>query len=698
MAPRWPRRDGCSLARLLLATALVWEASGCSHIEPARFAVSELEVSGQRQMARQPLLECLVTRERPALTLRLGTRRTRCNEPPFDSEGPRLELWTWSWTEWHTFNRGVFEQDLERVLRWYRARGFYDARIVDVVFDPPEAGRGLPCRRDDCRVALEVSLEEGEPTRIRSVELSGTQGLTAEVVRQLHAALSMRVGERFDEVDYDRSREALLNVLRRSSFAAARVRGAVEVVSHAHAAYVRFDLRPGKPYRFRHLRVSGQGSLPTTPIRLAAGLGADEIYRPERLEAMRDEVLALGAFSAVEIEQHRDDQAGAVDLTVKVTPLEQSTLRLGFGMTSGASRRDETGDLDSIPQWDVHLFVRYELRHVFGTLGALHVEDQPKLIFGRVFPAVTTPELGNELSLRWNQPGLLEARTDLFSQASWDYGPDPFLDFRRSDISVRVGARRGFFDRHLLGTFALQQDVFIVPSDADNVTSDGSPTPSSYLYAFLEQDLRLDLRDHPRRPTQGAYLLLNVTEAPRFFASDWTSVRLAPEARFYLPLPLETVLAWRAALGALFIYANDDELDEISRRLGPSAYRLRGGGANSVRGFLPGKLGDSDQGGLRRWESMLEWRLRFGESLGLTLFADLGDVSESSSFRFGHLNTTLGFGLRYYTPIGPIRLDLGLRIPSWQRSDGSPGIEDDADTLQLTSLPGALHFTIGDSF
>lgn len=684
--------------RGLFAGCLLWLASACASIERGRYGVSNLEVSGQHQLASAPLRECLLTRARAAVTLRLGATSPKCNEPPFDTSAPQLELWSWSWTDWPTFNRGVLEQDVQRILRWYRARGFYDAAVVDLRFEPAAAGRGLPCETSDCTVQIEIRIDEGAPVLVTAVELAGVSDLPGELVQKLREALAVRVGQRFDEVDYDRSRTALVSALRAASHAAASVQGEIAISSETHAARVHFQIDAGKPYTFGQLHITGHAALPEASIRLAAGLISGEPYSAERLEEMRVEVLALGAFSGVELTEQRDEQRGRVDVTLKVTPLPASALRLGLGLTSGASRRDETGALESIPQWDVHVFGRYELRHVFDTLGALRIEEQPRLIFNRVFPGLTTPDFGNIVSLKLNQPGLIEARTDLFAQSSWDYGPDPFLGFQRSDIIVRVGARRGFFTRRLLATLALQQDIYVVPDPDDNPTSDGSPTPSSYTYAFLEQDLKLDLRDQSIGPRSGAYFGLNLAESPRFFASDWTSLRVAPEQRFYLPLPFETVLAWRFALGALFILAKSDELDDISRRLGPSAYRLRGGGANSVRGFLPGQLGDSDQGGLRRWESMLEWRIRLGESLALVSFLDLGDVNEDASFRFTHLNTTIGGGVRYFTFIGPIRLDAGFRIVDWQRTDGSDGVEDDAEKFPLTNVPGALHLTIGDSF
>jgi len=681
-----------------LAISLLGGLSGCASIERGRYGVASLEFAGMQQLRSEPLRDCLLTRERNAVTLRLGASTPRCSEPPFTRADPHVQLWTWGWAAWPTFNRSVFDQDVERIVRWYRARGFYDAEVRELTFEPAAAGQGHPCHAQPCAVHVRVLIREGEPVLVQAVELSGIEALPRALRDSLGDALALRVGARFDEGDYDQGKQALVRVLRDAGFAQARVEGKVEVDVPQRQARVRFDVRPGAAYAFGTLRVTGQGRLPEAPILAAAGVVPGESYRPQRVDEIRVEVLALGAFSAVEVKETPDEPRQRMNLTLEVTPLATDQLRLGLGVTSGASRRSETGDLESIPQWDVHLLGRYERRHLFGTLGALYLEEQPRLIFGDVFPAPSNPHLGNIVTLRVHEPGIIEARTDLFLQSSWDYGPDPFLGFVRSDILLRLGARRGFFAHHVVATLAVQQDMFVVASGPDNVTSDGTPTPSTYYYEFLEQDLRLDLRDQTARPSSGAYFALNSTESVRTFASDWASWRIAPDARCYLPLPLSSVLALRAALGALFIFDANPELDDLSQRLGPSNYRLRGGGANSVRGFLPGELGAGSQGGLRRWESSVEWRLRFGASLSFVGFMDFGDVNDGTSFRFDHLNTTAGFGLRYFTLLGALRFDAGFRILPWQRADGSDGVEEGDSTLPFTHTPGALHLTIGDSF
>ena len=699
--PRHQQSVSCRRIRSAIGTTLLLCLGGpfgCASIERGRYAVSRLELDGMRQMRPESLRECLLTRERDRLTIRLGAATATCSEPPFSSAPPEVKLWSWSWTDYPTFNRSVLDQDVARILRWYRARGFYEAAVRSVAVDPPAAAQGKPCRASPCLARVQVQIHEGEPVRVHDVDVVGMESLPRELQNGLNEALALTPGARFDEGDYDDAKRALRDTLRAGSFADARVEGKVEIDTLLRRARVSFQVVPGPAYVFGSTTVAGHGSLPVAPIQFAAGLRTGEPYHPDRVEEVRVEVLALGAFSSVEVREKPDRARHRIDLALTVTPQPTDALRLGVGVTSGASRRSETGDLESVPQWDVHLFGSYERRHILGTLGSVRIEDHPRLIFGDVFPRVVDPSLGNILSVRMHEPGIIESRTDLFAESTWDYGPDPFLGFTRSDISMRIGARRGFLVRRLLGTAAAQQDVFVVPDDADNVTSDGSPTPSTYRYGFLQQDVKLDLRDQSTQPRSGAYFALNSTEALRSVFSDWTSVRVMPDARVYLPLPFSSTLALRLALGALIIFDADSSLDDLSRRLGPSSYRLRGGGANSVRGFLPGELGAGSQGGLRRWESMLEWRVRLGQSLTTVAFVDVGDVNDEEAFRFDHLNTSVGFGLRYFTLIGPLRLDAGFRISDWQRLGPGDAVEEGASTFLFTDIPGALHLTIGDSF
>jgi outer membrane translocation and assembly module TamA len=240
----------------------------------------------------------------------------------------------------------------------------------------------------------------------------------------------------------------------------------------------------------------------------------------------------------------------------------------------------------------------------------------------------------------------------------------------------------------------------------------------------------VDLRDEPRSPRRGAYFGLNVQHAGYFLPSDWNYVRVLPDARGYVPLPLGMVLAMHARMGLMEITASDIDvpnapdnkpqqqlIEGYRQRLhdvGPLRQRLRGGGSISVRGYDPNELGDVvqvderlDSGGLRLWEASLELRVPLTANFGVVLFADIGDVTREKRFRFSQLQTTLGFGLRYKTLVGPIRLDVGLAPPGLQNIGGD---QRDRQAYNENAMPipypeshvfgtlGAWHFTIGEAF
>jgi outer membrane protein assembly factor BamA len=256
----------------------------------------------------------------------------------------------------------------------------------------------------------------------------------------------------------------------------------------------------------------------------------------------------------------------------------------------------------------------------------------------------------------------------------------------------------------LLARVAIEHDIYDVTEPKDE-TPEGV---SDYKLPFLEQQIILDVRDNPLRPRLGAYLSVIVQEAASLGGyGAWDYLRVLPEVRGYVPLMWDVVLAARFALGALFILDSATDLDATSAQLGPQAYRLRGGGANSNRGFAAGRLGEGTDGGARRWEGSLEVRVPLGGDFGVTLFGDMGDVyggvqmlqpgekykPRATPFRFKHVNTALGFGLRYHSILGALRLDAAWRVPGWQVI----GSERE-EPFKSGPLPSAIHLTIGEAF
>jgi translocation and assembly module TamA len=118
------------------------------------------------------------------------------------------------------------------------------------------------------------------------------------------------------------------------------------------------------------------------------------------------------------------------------------------------------------------------------------------------------------------------------------------------------------------------------------------------------------------------------------------------------------VLAARLALGTV----QGAAVDEV-----PPDWRFYAGGGGSVRGFPfqsigPETASDRPAGGDGLLEASLELRLRFGETWGAVAFVDAGAVAEEGIPALDDLSVGAGLGLRYHTPIGPVRVDLATPL------------------------------------
>jgi outer membrane protein assembly factor BamA len=697
--PTRTRRDPktCAAACLLaFAWLLLTLLGGCAATIPAtRYGVDEVAFEGVEAASESDLREALVTEERSSFL-----------------------FWRWPWTDWPLYDDSAFQRDLLRVTRWYRARGYYDAKVTAYQVTPKQAltsdlvpAAAPGCEREDtdegCRLRVLIRVDEGKPVVVRSIQVRGVESLSRDLRESLREAVVVQLGERFDENDYDRSKVILRRELANESFARAQVEGTVEIDAQARTANVTFDVRLGPSCVLGEIRLEGNGDLDANPILGASFLEQGKPFSAAEIADAQRAIFALGVFASVDVVPlipTEDEEGNVIPVVIRVTPGRLFRAGLGGGLQIGTFEFLNT--TQAVPQWDVHAVAPViEFRNFLGGLRKLRIEERPRLIFPAVFPAVETPRLGNEVRLEFRQPAFLEPRTTLALGSRWDYGPDPNIAspaelFFRHDVNGQIGPERHFFDGRLFLALRLQANVYLPDTDKDS--------PSSFHTMAFEETVNVDLRDNAQSPTQGAFFGLTFMQGGFFLPSSWDFLRLAPEARGYLPLPGGVVLAARFGLGMAFILDSDSfpnecdaPGDDCPERLGPRNYRFRAGGASSNRGYLPNQVGGSERGGTREWEASIELRLRVSDVWGLVFFADAGDVddTESATFRFSRLHLSLGGGFRFYTPVGPIRIDLGLQVPGAQVLGGA----DEEKSSQIFGvnaweIPGALNITIGEAF
>ena len=632
--------------------------------------------------------------------------------------------------DYELLDRGVLQRDLERAERYYRARGYYEAQA--------RAGRIRATSEKHADVTIEVA--EGEPVLVREVQIAGLEGLSASDDKAVRAALSQLVedGAPFEEEPYRKAEAAMTRVLTDRGYAWAKVTRSADVDLPGHYATLRFAVRLGPKATFGAITIEGLKELPEPPVVRAIDISPGEEYSTARLNTAQQAVLNLGTFSSVEITPELPEPPPAsavVALKVRVQPQKLKSVLLGGGV-----------ELDSI-RAQAHLHVGWEHKNLFGGFRHFSVDFKPGLnLYPTRLPSLQAPTtvlLEERFRAELRQPGFIEARTNGVVSSQLNTYPlllttkvDPgapvlgYLEYKGS-----IGLDRTLWKLFASPTYNFQWNnpfVYAGTRDADLL-----PVVISYIDAVGH----FDFRDDRIRPHKGVYLQNDLQFAG--LGGDARDVRIQPEARGYLPIGKKVTLAGRATVGFLFPFnygkaakvaasspegapgraeaIRDIELVYLRGFFsgGPSSnrgYPLRGVGPRGAVPFLASGVGvataNCDRsspgfteascavplGGLSLWEASIELRFPILGPVSGSVFCDSGDVSKDQlSVRFNYPHLSCGPGLRYDTPIGPVRLDVGYRIPGAQ-VPAAEAAANDSDAGLFFGVPLAFSFGIGEAF
>jgi len=697
-----PRR----LSRWWLLLGLVY-CVGCAAIPTQRAVVDSVELEGNAALSAGDVTKKLATQPSPRF----------------------LGLMQGVVYDYRVFDRYVLQRDLERVERYYQARGYYRARA--------RAGRIQYSGKEHVEVTIVV--DEGPLTRVGRLDLFGLDGLAPALVARLRDAATEACGERqpFDEQVFQDTEATLRKILTDNGYAYAVVRRAADVDLPRSYASVRFDIEAKLLTHYGKISIVDLGPLPERAIRRALDLKPGAPYSSSELEAAQQAVLDLGVVSNVEIKpQLSDPPQATVPLTVKLQPSKLHQLRLGGGAQIDAIRTD----LHLLAGWDHHDFL--------GDLRKLSLEARPGAVFYPTrFPTFQTPKaLLPELKTRaeLTQPGFLEARTNGSLRTSYNIyaallSPDvdesaPVLGYR--ELEGRAGVDRALWKFYVRPSYNLGLNTpFTYIGQLD-------PDLGQVVVSFVELFFTLDLRDDRVSPHEGLFVANTLQFAGGPLGGDAQDLKLQPELRFYVPLGGELTFATRGSLGFIFARNYGDTIKSNAQTGGPPAgtsradwvrdiqlgffrsffsggpssnrgYNLRGIGPHGVVPFYSPELAAADLdarcqqspsdarcrlplGGLSLWELSAELRVALAGALSMATFCDTSDVApEQVQLRFDRPHLSCGLGLRYSTPVGPLRGDVGYRVPGLQTLGDDSG---EGPTGTILGAPIAVSIAIGEAF
>jgi translocation and assembly module TamA len=585
----------------------------------------------------------------------------------------------WPFAPKQLFDPAALDIDLERVVAFYAAQGYFDARVTDHAVVP----------RKDGSVEVVITVEEGQPTHIDEIELGGLSWITPERGGKRLTRLSIHAGDVLNHGTYSQEKRDLERRLKEGGYAYAHVNGQVEVDREERHARIELDADAGPLVRFGQPRFVGQGTIPVHALSTLVTWEPGEVYHPDDLRSTQARLYALGVFSQVALEIPPTPQPVA-DVTIHVQPGALRELRLGGGVGLELQR------------YEARLRAEWSFHNWYGGLRTLRLRVRPAYVLvpslldvrrqgpAAVFDAeLVQPDLfGVDLT------GRLVAGYDLGLQEGYQYhGP-----------RASLGVQRSFAHNYLLGS-ASYNIQFLDFFNYDPAAFDPSINPlgasfkDPYRVAWFEQFVQLDLRDRALDPRSGLYLSTRVEEGFAAIGSAFTYFKVFPELRVYLPLGRRLTLDGRAQLGWLQPQRAEDS---------PITRRFALGGPFSHRGFGTARLSPQvvdpmtheviSLGGngallFSGDARIVVLRRLAGYPLGLDLFVDAGDVTPRvEQLDISELHVAVGGSLTWDFEVAKIRAGAAYRLNRTEPiGPGGLPNPDPGDRV-------AIHVSVGEAF
>lgn len=527
------------------------------------------------------------------------------------------------------------EGDAALLHRILRSKGYYNGE-VDVDVKPPEGetptkaifvvrpGTAFTLARHD----FTLDDPSGTAPALNPSELGSPVGQAAEAA----AIVDAETGA--------------VEQLRRTGFPYAE-RGKRRAVADLDAEIIEIDtpVSTGPASQFGELSFSGLQDVQESYLATYVPWEIGETFNTSKLRTYQRALIGTDLFETVRVTPPATppDAPGPVPLPITVEAIERPF------RTVSAGALYNTDDGPSVTG-------SYEHRNLFGANETVTV----------------AAELGLELQVfgvAYREPQYLRPSQDFFASFSVKREEDDAFDDLTGTLTA--GIQRKLNPRWTVG-FGGLLEASLITDQGDESTAFLGGIPLSATY---------DGSDDPLNPTKGARLNLEVTPFAGSFNDAFASFLSldATESAYYdITNEKDYILAARGRLGS--ILAGD--LDDV-----PQTRRLYSGGGGSVRGFARRFVGPLDAnndptGGLSAMELGLEARARLYGDLGGVLFLEAGSVTEQSFPNFDEgIQTAAGAGFRYFSPAGPIRVDIAFPLDP----------RDVDDTFQF-------YFSIGQAF
>ncbi len=558
-------------------------------------------------------------------------------------------------TQMGSFQEDDFEDDLQRLVAYYYTMGY-----IQVNVEMPTI-RLSPDKR---YLYITVRIEEGPQHKTGNVDVSGDLLIEREELLEMLQIVEEEIF-RYDVLQQDMMR--ISRLYQDAGYANVRVNPLTPHLDpETHTMDVTFDIQRGERVHLGRIEVVGNTKTRDQVIRRELQIEEGDLFSASAIERSQRRIERLGYFEAVNVTTQQTQTPEVMDLRIEVEEMPTGSFQLGAGLSS---------------QENFIFQGQVSQENLFGRGQSLQLSVQ----------ASSIRQLFN---LRFAEPRLFGSQ--------WHFATDLYnFDFRYQDFDrlSRGGTLSfGYPIGELLGlevgdalTASLRyklENVTVTPGGlTGTVEQPSSPLFTDGLTSSLRLGTAFDTRDNRLFPTRGQYHTGSVEVADSLTLSQNQFIKFDTDARYYQPLWWNFVLRLNASLGFVASTSPDRPV--------PIFERYFVGGPETVRGFERYTLGPSRRsptdmgdptGVLRDFHyggnkkliltTEIEFPIFAAAQVKGVIFADAGNafddgdpftlqldlVADDDEMFANALRTSVGVGVRWFSPIGPLRFEWGVPL------------------------------------
>jgi outer membrane protein assembly complex protein YaeT len=522
------------------------------------------------------------------------------------------------------FSNELLRADVQTIQNLYRRLG-YEAAFVDA--PPPE-------NTPDHEIHVVFEIIENMRYPIQRIVFTGNEILPES---DLRAAIRLKEGDFYSPRDAEEAQTQLARLYFSMGFPEVRIEATADRDPETENKVLTYRITEGPRYRIRRILISGNTKTAEKVVKRTSELKEDTWFDPGNVLSAQQKLYATGLFKHVDIAPlDRVDGENRIVL-IQVEESEHITVAPGVGVKEYAGPR-ATLDVTHNNMFGLNQTLSFRFR-----VGVHEQQYQTSYRQPRLFNRDNLEGYGTLTLDQRNRPS--------YTASGWEFS-----------LQIRQELSR---TQSLLATASYQtvdlQNIKLNPAVRQNPDEEGIIQIARLGFSYVT-----DTRDDLINPYRGVFGTGTFQIANRVWGSEVNFLSLSNQINYHMKYGRGT-FAFSERVGWKIPYGQTEEL--------PITERYFAGGSTSLRGFGLDEAGPPGGGQLLTIGNV-EYRVPFKSfsigTLGGAVFYDTGNVFEHpSDFSLKDFTHSAGAGLRFQTPVGPVRFDVGFNLFPKTRIDSS---------------------------